>query len=145
MIEITPAISKPRRPKTHKDQPSKDNVPKKARRTEHHPLLFGVEGHLRKSWSVKDGEFLRPYKRLLPDLISSEAALPRTLRIANALYLALDERGYRVHIAPQSEDIGRIPASEQEVELKDRSMDVIIQAGSGGPTGRPSSTSTACL
>ncbi|TBY46645.1 hypothetical protein E0H54_16190 [Rhizobium leguminosarum bv. viciae] len=133
VIEITPAISKPRRPRTPKDQPSKDKAPKKASRMEHHPLLFGVEGHLRKSREVKDGEFLRPYKRLLPDLISSEVALPRTLRIANALYLALDERGYRVHIAPQSDDIGRILVSEQEVELKDRKYGRYYSSGIWGP------------
>ncbi|WP_315860326.1 hypothetical protein [Rhizobium leguminosarum] len=133
MIEITPAISKRRRPKTPKDQPSKDKVPKKARRTEHHPLLFGVEGHFRKSRSVKDGEFLRPYKRLLPDLISSEAALPRTLRIANSLYLALDERGYRIHIAPHSEDFDRIHVPEQEVALKDRKYGRYYSSGIWGP------------
>lgn len=132
VIEITPVTSKPRQPKTPKDRPTKDKAPKKTR-MEHHPMLFGVEAHLRKSREVKDGEFLRPYKRLLPDLISSEVALPRALRIANALYLALNEQGYRVHIAPQSDDIGRIRVSEQEVELKDRKYGRYYSSGIWGP------------
>jgi hypothetical protein len=92
----------------------------KPRRPVRHPLLFGVEEHLRKTREVKNGEFLRPYKRILPDLISSEAALPRALSIANAVYLALDEQGYRVHIAPAADNLLRIQVREQEVERKDR-------------------------
>jgi hypothetical protein len=82
--------------------------------------LFGVEEHFRKTRDVKDGEFLRPYKRILPDLISSEAALLRALSIANDIYLALDKLGYRVHIAPASDNLRRIHVKEQEVERKDR-------------------------
>ncbi|WFU04525.1 hypothetical protein QA648_27480 (plasmid) [Rhizobium sp. CB3171] len=87
---------------------------------EHHPLLSGVEEQLRKTRDVKEGEFLRPYKRILPDLISSEAGLPRALSVANDLYLAVDREGYRVHIAPPSDELHRIPIKEQEVEHKDR-------------------------
>ena len=75
---------------------------------------------MRKTRDVKDGEFLRPYKRILPDLISSEPALLRALSIANDLYLALDKQGYRVHIAPANDDLRRIHVKEQEVERKDR-------------------------
>ncbi|WP_246644717.1 hypothetical protein [Rhizobium laguerreae] len=75
---------------------------------------------MRKTRVVKDGEFLRPYKRILPDLISSEDALPRALSIANDLYLALDKQGYRVHIAPPDDGNRRSRVQEQEVERKDR-------------------------
>ncbi len=119
-IEITAVSQKPRAPRTSRNRPSKNEPSKLFLRTERHPLLSGVEGHLRKSRVVKDDEFLRPYKRLLPDLISSEAALPKLLRIANALYLALDRKGYRIHIAPTSDNIGRIRLAEQEIQLKDR-------------------------
>jgi hypothetical protein len=90
------------------------------RRPVRHTLLFGAEEHLRKTREVKNGEFLRPYKRILPDLISSEAALPRALSIANTLYLALDELGYRVQIAPAADNLLRIHVREQEVDRKDR-------------------------
>ncbi|WP_245468015.1 hypothetical protein [Mesorhizobium sp. M1D.F.Ca.ET.043.01.1.1] len=120
-IEITPSTPKPR-PKRSPEEGSarKTRRVAKPRRPARHPLLFGVEEHLRKTRDVKDGEFLRPYKRILPDLISSETALLRALSIANDLYLALDEQGYRVHIAPAADDLYRINVKEQEVERKDR-------------------------
>ncbi len=75
---------------------------------------------MRKTRDVKQGEFLRPYKRILPDLISSETQLLRALSIANDLYLALDEQEYRVQIAPAGGDLDRISVKEQELERKDR-------------------------
>ncbi|WP_244604727.1 MULTISPECIES: hypothetical protein [Mesorhizobium] len=75
---------------------------------------------MRKTRDVKQGEFLRPYKRILPDLISSETQLLRALSIANDLYLALDEQEYRVQIAPAGGDLDRISIKEQELERKDR-------------------------
>lgn len=92
----------------------------KPQRPARHPLLFGVEEHMRKTRDVKQGEFLRPYKRILPDLISSETQLLRALSIANDLYLALDEKEYRVQIAPGADGLDRIRINEQEVERKDR-------------------------
>ncbi|MGO7394576.1 hypothetical protein ACCS62_28430 [Rhizobium ruizarguesonis] len=120
-IEITPRDPKPRRDRSRdKGSARKTKAVVKTHRLARHPLLFGVEEHLRKTRDVKDGEFLRPYKRILPDLISSEPALLRALSIANDLYLALDREGYRVHIAPANDDLRRIHVKEQEVERKDR-------------------------
>jgi hypothetical protein len=120
-IDITPSTPKPRR-KRAPEESSARNTRRAAKphRPARHPLLFGVEEHLRKTREVKDGEFLRPYKRILPDLISSEAALLRALSIANDLYLALDKEGYRVQIAQANEGFRRIHVKEQEVERKDR-------------------------
>ncbi len=123
IIEITPVTPKPREkkaPATETDTCLKAKPVAKTRRLEHHPLLVGAEEHLRKSRTAKDGEFLRPYKRILPDVISSEASLSRALSIANHLYLALDRVAYRVHIAPAGEDHHRIHIKEQEIERKDR-------------------------
>lgn len=75
---------------------------------------------MRKTRVVQTGEFLRPYKRILPDLISSEDALPRALSIANDLYLALEKQGYHVHIAPAGDGTHRGRIKEQEIERKDR-------------------------
>lgn len=94
IIEITPSVPKPRKPRQKRlpeeedDSARKIRTAAKPRRAARHPLLFGVEEHFRKTRDVKDGEFLRPYKRILPDLISSEPALLRALSIANDLYLA---------------------------------------------------------
>ncbi|MGO6926109.1 hypothetical protein ACCS55_15840 [Rhizobium ruizarguesonis] len=120
LIEITAVFPKPRAPRTPSATTSQSKASKLSLRTDRHPLLSDAEVHLRKSRVTKDDEFLRPYKRLLPDLISSEAALPKLLRIANALYLALDRNGYRIHIAPNSDTISRIRVAEQEIQLKDR-------------------------
>lgn len=84
-IDIPPAVSRPRKKRQRSQAPApeaNENAPDR-RQTRRHPLLFGVEEHLRKTRAVKDGEFLRPYKRVLPDLISSENALPRLLSLAN--------------------------------------------------------------
>jgi hypothetical protein len=121
IIAIVPPIVKPQKKRTMGDGPARKRKPVvKPRRPARHRLLFGVEEHLRRTREVKNGEFLRPYKRILPDLISSEAALSRALSIANALYLALDERGYQVNIAPAADNLLRIQVKEQEVERKDR-------------------------
>lgn len=85
-----------------------------------HPLLRGVEGHFLKSRKVEEGEFLRPYKLLLPDLVTSEACLKRALDLANQLYTALERKGYRVLIAPPDQNLGRSEIEEQEVPAKDR-------------------------
>ncbi|MGV2184040.1 hypothetical protein [Rhizobium rhizogenes] len=120
-IEITPMIPKPRRDRARDEGAArKTKALAKTHRLARHPLLFGVEEHLRKTRDVKDGEFLRPYKRILPDLISSEPALLSAISIANDLYLALDKEGYRVHIAPANGDLRRIHVKEQEIERKDR-------------------------
>lgn len=120
-IEITASVPKPRQKKVTEDSTKqKANAAIKARRLERHPLLYGVEEHMRKTRVVKDGEFLRPYKRILPDLISSKDALPRAISIANDLYLALGRQGCRVHIAPSDDGNHRIRVQEQEVERKDR-------------------------
>ncbi|TWA26357.1 hypothetical protein FB004_103463 [Sinorhizobium medicae] len=124
IIEITPSVPKPRKPRQKRlpEEGSARNTRAgaKHRRAARHPLLFGVEEHFRKTRDVKDGEFLRPYKRILPDLISLEPALPCALSIANDLYLTLTKEGYRVHIAPTNNDLRRIHVNEQEMERKDR-------------------------
>ncbi len=120
IIPVTPKLREKRALATDAGARLKPKPAAKTRRLEHHPLLIGAEAHLRKSRTAEDGEFLRPYKRLLPDVISSEAALSRALSIANHLYLALERLGYRVHIAPDGENHHRMHIKEQEVERKDR-------------------------
>ncbi len=120
-ITITPA-----RPRTRTAKPGRQSVRRGAKSgvisplTEHHPILLGVEAHFRRTRDINEGEFLKPYKRLLPDIILSKTALPRALAIANELYVALDTQGYRVLIAPIHEKMRRIEIIEQEVPQKDR-------------------------
>jgi hypothetical protein len=120
-IELIAQIGKPRQKRAIEDgTKTKDKVARKAPRLTYHPLLIGVEAHMRNTRTIKDGEFLRPYKKLLPDVVSSEKALAPVLSIANALYLALEKQGYHVQIALNNDGNHRNPVDEQEIKLKDR-------------------------
>jgi len=85
-----------------------------------HPLLVGVESHFRKTRRIDEDEFLRPYKYLLPDIISSEACLTIALDIANQIYVALERAGHRVLLAPPDQQLHRVDIEEREVPGKDR-------------------------
>lgn len=89
-------------------------------RSGRHPILVGVEGHFRKSRNVEEGEFLRPYKYLLPDVVASEAFLARALDLANEVYTAFDRKGHRVLFAPPDQKMGRVHIDEREAPGKDR-------------------------
>lgn len=120
VIEISQPV-----PRTRRQGPPPSPEVRKKRgvrpaRKSRHPLLFGVEEHLRKTRVVEENEFLRPYKRILTDIVTSESALPRALLIANQLYLALDGAGYELRIAATEEKLHRIHIDERETERKDR-------------------------
>ena len=90
------------------------------RKDARHPILRGVEPHYRKTRKIDEYEFLRPYKLLLPDIVTSEAQLPRALDLANGLYDAFERKGYRVTFAPPDQPLFRAQIEEQEVPGKDR-------------------------
>lgn len=120
LIEIEQPVPRPRR----QGPPRSPEIPKKRGlrplRTSRHPLLIGVEEHFRKTRVMEEYEFLRPYKRILPDIVASESALPRALTIANQVYLALEGGGYELRIATAADDLRRIHVDEREAERKDR-------------------------
>ena len=92
----------------------------KADRASRHPLLQGVEAHFRKTRKLDEGEFLRPHKQLLPDIVTSEACLVRALGLANDLYNALDRKGHRVIFAPPDRQMHRTHVEERESPGRDR-------------------------
>ncbi|MFC4171419.1 hypothetical protein ACFOYU_05020 [Microvirga sp. GCM10011540] len=103
-IEVMPSVAKPRKKRTPEEGSARKTRPvAKPHRPARHPLLFGVEEHFRKTRDVENGEFLRPYKRILPDLISSQTALPRALSLAHPLRVAhqlpADAGACRLHLA----------------------------------------------
>lgn len=121
VIIITPVT--PKGKATKPPSPSKPRRPRVAVRTaraERHPILLEVEPSFRKTREVKEGEFLRPYKRNLPDLVSSKALLPQALELANDIYMGLEKRGHRVLIAPAEAKMVRVQIEEQELAQKDR-------------------------
>lgn len=79
-----------------------------------HELLAGVKPQFLKTRKVENG-ILRPFKRLLVDMLSSEAKLDDALGAAQSLFDALEKRGFDVGFAPAGERMSRA-----EVELLDK-------------------------
>lgn len=85
-----------------------------------HALLRSTEALFRKTRKIDDHEFLRPYKLLLPDIVTSEACLPKALEYANALYSALGRQGHRVMLSPTDQAMRRASIEEREKPRKDK-------------------------
>ena len=79
-----------------------------------HELLTGVKQFFLKTRTVEN-DILRPFKRLLVDVLASEAKLDDALGAAQALFEALNRRGFHVGFAP----VGEL-RSRAEVELLDK-------------------------
>lgn len=74
-----------------------------------HHLLNGAKA-LFEAGRETDIGFLKPSKKLLPDLVVTKGTLSRALEVANQLFLALEDRGYSVTLAPSS--AGHTPRAE---------------------------------
>lgn len=79
-----------------------------------HELLTGVRPLFLKTRKVENG-ILRPFKRLLVDVMASEAKLGDALDAAQVLFDALNQRGFHVGFAPVGEYMPRA-----EVQLLDK-------------------------
>ena len=89
-------------------------------RNQVHHLIRGAKAHFENGRSVEDGAYLKPYKKLLVDVTASEGCLDKALRLANELFNALESLGYRVVLAPSSEQLGRERIEEREVATTPR-------------------------
>jgi hypothetical protein len=76
-----------------------------------HELLVGAKPHFLKTRKSEEG-LLRPFKRLLVDITTSEGQLDAALAATSDLFLALEARGNRVMFAPPE---ARMRRSEFEV------------------------------
>lgn len=65
---------------------------------------------------VKDGDYLKPYKKLLVDITSSRACIEKAFRFSSALFNAFESAGHRVTLASQG--MHRIEIHEKEVHSK---------------------------
>lgn len=73
-----------------------------------HVLINGARKHFESGRDLGDREiYLKPYKKLLVDITTSKSALVEALEIANELFNALEARGFRVAIAPQTVELRR--------------------------------------
>lgn len=83
---------------------------KKQKRSSVHPLLMGAREHFEagRTSTYRSEKYLRPHKRNIVDLLASKEGLPRALKAASDLFLALEERGHHVVLAPNEGSYTRI-------------------------------------
>lgn len=82
-----------------------------------HELLIGIKPHFLKTRKVEN-DILRPYKRLLVDVMSSEAKLDGALDAAQALFDACDKKGFHVGFAAAGEQMRRAELDLLETPTK---------------------------
>jgi hypothetical protein len=81
---------------------------------ERHALVTGVRDLFLKG-RTNDAGFLKPSKRLLPDLVVCEKTLDTALDVANQFFQLLELDGHRVVIAPTDRYYRRCDVEEREV------------------------------
>ncbi|MGX0134489.1 hypothetical protein ACUXG4_002730 [Cupriavidus metallidurans] len=82
-----------------------------------HPLLIGIKPFFEKTRDSENG-ILRPFKRLLADVLSSTEGLDVAIDAANTLFQALTSRGHRITIAPTSAQLRRADVDLRESSRK---------------------------
>jgi hypothetical protein len=107
-------------PSVPKPRPTpRPRVPRLTRHvTGTHGLIRGAKEHFLASRKVDEGEHLKPYKKLLVDVIASRSGLDKALEFANDLFNALESAGHRVVIAPPDAQFWRERIDEKEVPPK---------------------------
>jgi hypothetical protein len=103
-----PGASLPSLPKVRKiaAQPVQGNRSRSTKVDRGHELLIGAKSHFLKTRKSEEG-LLRPFKRLLVDVVASEAQLDAALAAANDIFLALEAKGHRVTYAPPEAQMRR--------------------------------------
>jgi len=84
-----------------------------------HPLLIGIKPFFEKTRDSETG-ILRPFKRLLVDVLSSRERLDVAIDAADKLFRTLTSRGHRVTMAPTSGQMGRADVDLHETPGTDR-------------------------
>lgn len=87
-----------------------------------HPVLADIKPHFKKTRDSRTG-ILRPYKRLMADVLVSEACVDAGIAAADALFRALTKRGHRVTIAPHGGHFGHEEVDLREVPRKHHYME----------------------
>lgn len=79
-----------------------------------HPLLAGFQDRLHEGRDSIFNPFIRPIKRLLPDIITSKEMASRIVDVANELYLSLETHGHKVKFSPHGRCLWRRTVDERE-------------------------------
>ncbi len=107
-------------PKPPSDKPHRRATRVKRTNTEH-ALIVGAKAIFEEGRTAYGVGYLKPRKRLLVDIVATKTGLDKALSFGNGLFLALEDDGYRVVIAPHGEHLTRRDFDEREVPRKDHS------------------------
>jgi len=105
-------VAKMERPKPPVPSGKKPSIP----RDRTHGLIRGAKVHFEKTRQIEEWDYLKPYKKILVDVVTSSEGLDRGLSLANDLYNALESMGHRVVIAPTQESMRRINVDTPAVD-----------------------------
>lgn len=105
-------VAKIERPKPPVPSGKKPSIP----RDRTHGLIRGAKVHFEKTRQIEEWDYLKPYKKLLVDVVTSSEGLDRGLSLANDLYNALESMGHRVVMAPTQESMRRINVDTPAVD-----------------------------
>ncbi|MDC8758128.1 hypothetical protein [Janthinobacterium fluminis] len=97
----------------------KSDTPRKGKATTRHTatehaLLANTRALFLVGRLTHRGDYLKPAKRLLPDLQVTKTTLDVALEFANQFFLALERRGHRVTFASVGEQITRPPVDTRD-------------------------------
>lgn len=97
----------------------KTDPPRKGKAAAHrtpteHALLVNARSLFLAGRLTHQGDYLKPAKRLLPDLQITKTTLEAALEFASQLFLALERRGHRVTFASVGEQITRPPIDTRD-------------------------------
>jgi len=130
--------SEPRR------QPMLARSPRRATdRSEKHPLLFGARGHFdhaRPRYDTDRNHYVRPWTHNLVDVFVSPDTLGRALKVANALFQALEDRGQQVVLAPKGRSYHRAPPAFKQGQERKRDDDYYDREAGRWTPDRPTVT-----
>lgn len=83
-----------------------------------HPLLAGAKEQFEAGRLSYEGEYLKPFKRILVDFAVSKTGLDKALEFANNLFLSLEDYGHRVTLEAPGGCFRRFEVDEHEVPKK---------------------------
>ncbi|WP_295145105.1 hypothetical protein [uncultured Reyranella sp.] len=94
--------------------PPRVRKPRRAR-DQIHELIRDARAHFENSRPIEDGDYLRPFKKMLVDVTTSKGGLVKALALANNLFNELSAAGYRVALAPHVGHYRREGIDEREI------------------------------
>ncbi len=104
--DLPPRPRMPRRPSPPRIVDPLEVQPRRSRRSGRHPLIVEATPHFEKVRMSYEG-YLQPYKRRIVDVFATKEALPRALETASKVFQTLEEREFRVVLAPWDQHFSR--------------------------------------